>query len=328
LVVPQLFLFWDEHGSKVRKPAVIAGSLRAFIGFLMQDEVGPAMTVAQITPNVINRFIQWRLAPHSYSVPWRGKEYNHASQGIKGESIQRNIEDVRAALNHAAANTRIPFVPKIPSVPKDKRSQARDVVMTIQEMGAALAFLSMDKPTWRWVVLMMSTAARPDACLAFDPITQIKGGNLDMHPKAWPLTKKRNPTIPMPSHLKPILKDWKADPHTIVKSRRTAWRQMRAALGLSEEVVPKTIRHTLATQLRTRGVPQEQISTLLGHAYGNRTTAVYAKYDPAYLREAIAVLSTIWGEIIAESDQWHADHLRTKEGNNPVSVIDRNGAKA
>lgn len=327
LVVPQLFLFWDEHGSKVRKPAVIAGSLRAFIGFLMQDEVGPAMTVGQITPNLINRFINWRLGPHSYSVPWGGKDYNHSSPGIKGESIQRNIEDVRAALNHAAANTRIPYVPKIPGVPKDKRSLPRDTVLSIEQMGAILAFMSQDKGVWRWVVLMMSTAARPDACLAFDPAHQDKGAILDMHPKAWPQTKKRNPSIPKPAHMVPILKDWKAHPHVIVKSRRTAWRLMRTQLGLAIEVVPKTIRHTLATLLRTRGVPQEQISTLLGHSYGNRTTAVYAKYDPDYLRIAMDVLATIWAEINAAADQWLADHMRTKEKNNPVSVIDRKGAK-
>src|SRR3546814_3504472 len=41
------------------------------------------------------------------SVPWKGKHYNHTSKGIKGESIQRNIEDIRAALNHAANNGRI-----------------------------------------------------------------------------------------------------------------------------------------------------------------------------------------------------------------------------
>src|SRR3546814_14275020 len=74
-----------------------------------------------------------------------------------------------------------------------------------------------------------------------------------MHPKDWPLTKKRNPTIPAIGPLLPILKDWKKDPHKIVRSRRTAWRKMREALELPDNIVPKTIRHTVATQLRTRG---------------------------------------------------------------------------
>src|SRR3546814_1283880 len=83
-----------------------------------------------ISPNLIKRFIAWRSGAHSYAVPWKGKHYNHTSKGIKGESIQRNIEDIRAALNHAANNGRIPYVPKIPSVPKEKR-----VAMILQRCG-------------------------------------------------------------------------------------------------------------------------------------------------------------------------------------------------
>src|SRR3546814_20465870 len=75
--------------------------MRAFIGFLMQDEAGLAVTVSGMTPNLIKRFIAWRSGAHSYAVPWKGKHYNHTSKGIKGESIQRNIEDIRAALNRS-----------------------------------------------------------------------------------------------------------------------------------------------------------------------------------------------------------------------------------
>src|SRR3546814_8788886 len=45
-VLPQLFLYYEEHGKHVRKPDVIEGSMRAFIGFLMQDEAGLAVTVS------------------------------------------------------------------------------------------------------------------------------------------------------------------------------------------------------------------------------------------------------------------------------------------
>src|SRR3546814_18148006 len=72
--------------------------MRAFIGFLMQDEAGLAVTVSGMTPNLIKRFIAWRSGAHSYAVPWKGKHYNHTSKGIKGESIQRNIEDISADL--------------------------------------------------------------------------------------------------------------------------------------------------------------------------------------------------------------------------------------
>src|SRR3546814_19990566 len=91
-----------------------------------------------MTPNLIKRFIAWRSGAHSYAVPWKGKHYNHTSKGIKGESIQRNIEDIRAALNHAENNGRIPYVPKIPSVPKrsEERSGGKECVRTGRCRGA------------------------------------------------------------------------------------------------------------------------------------------------------------------------------------------------
>jgi hypothetical protein len=43
----------------------------------------------------------WRLKPHSYSIEWLGKTFAHSSKGVSGEAIQRNLDDVRAALNYA-----------------------------------------------------------------------------------------------------------------------------------------------------------------------------------------------------------------------------------
>src|SRR3546814_19046570 len=83
--------------------------MRVFSGFLMHDVAGLAVTVSGMTPNLIKRFIAWRSVAHSYAVPWKGKHYTHTSKGIKGEIIQRNIEDISAALNHAAHIGRIPY---------------------------------------------------------------------------------------------------------------------------------------------------------------------------------------------------------------------------
>src|SRR3546814_2923276 len=94
------------------------------------------------------------------------------------------------------------------------------------------------------------------------------------------------------------ISDWSSD----VCSSDLAWRKMREALELPDNIVPKTIRHTVATQLRTRGEPQEQISTLLGHAYANRTTGAYAKYDPEYLKRAAESLTMLWQDISAAAD--------------------------
>ncbi len=332
-VIPQLVLYWKEHGSQARRPGTIAGSIRAFIGFLMQDVTGASASIAKLTPVVFTRFRKWRMAPHTFTVAWGGKEFPVQSEGVTGETVQRNLDDIRAALNHAAANGRIPYAPKVPSVPTEQRSPARDVRVSIQDLGAMVAFAQAggekDRDFLRWLMLMMATGARPEATLIFDPRQQWKGGAmLDMHPPSWPRTKKRNPVLPLVRPMRSIIARWRVDGSKPAKSRKRAWNTMRRALGLPANVIPKTIRHTIATELRSRGVPGEQISGLLGHKAMHRTTEVYAKYDPAYLGETRRVLTTIFREVLHHRRRWHADHLRTKVGNGLVKVVARNEAKA
>ena len=340
LVVPQIALYWREHGQHSHGPATIAGSLRAFVGFLGQDETGETAVISDLSPVVFTRFRKWRMAPHSFTVHWAGQDMALASPGVKGESVQRNLDDVRAALNHAARNGRIPYAPKVPSVPTEQRSPARDVRVTIETLGVMVGFASCDTVTasgkviesdpffTRWLWLMIATGCRPEAALKFDPRDQWNGDLLDLQHRDASRTKKRNPVVPAIEPFKPILGAWRSDSAQPVASRRRAWWTMRRALALPANVIPKTIRHTVATELRRRGVPAEQISGLLGHVAMNRTTEVYAKYDPAYLREAKAVLTTIFDEVARHAETWAADHRRTKLGNGPTIVIDRNAEKA
>lgn len=327
--VPQLMLYWREHGAQTRKPAVIAGSLRAFIGFLMQDEIGPRATIAELKPMVFDRFRRWRMAPHTFDVPWSGRDYPVDSEGVSGEAVQRNLDDIRAALNHAARNGRVPYAPKVPSVPTYMRSPARDVRVTIEQLGAMIGFAQAggDRAYVRWLLLMIATGCRPEAGLAFDPRQQWTGARIDMQPLAWPRTKKRNPVVPAIRPFRLVLRQWASDGAVIVASRRKQWATMRRALDLPDDVIPKTVRHTIATELRSRGVPGEQISGLLGHTAMHRTTEVYAKYDPTYLADARRVLTTVFAEVLRYRRRWLADHLRTKVGNGRVKVVAKTAAK-
>jgi integrase len=334
-VLPHLFLYWKEHGQHTRNPATIAGSLRAFIGFLLQDPVSARVRFSKLTRAVFRRFIDWRMKPHSFTVPWLGREMPLVSEGVKGESAQRNIDDVRAALNHAVETERVPSAPKVPSVPKEHRSPPRDVTMSIDELGAIAGYASQvssdsdDKGFGRWLWLMIGTACRPQAALAFDPLVQWKDGLIDTHPKGAPRTKKQNPVVAAAPALAKMLDDWRQqslaerDNTPPPKSRGRAWRTMRRALELPDQYIPKTVRHTVATELRRRGVPPEQMSVLLGHrpAGMERMTAVYAKYDPRYLAEAVAALQALLMEVNKSAQRWSAGHRVVKIGNEPVAVI-------
>lgn len=327
--VPLLMLYWNEHGKKAINAAQIASSLRLFIGFLMQDKATIGVTVARLTPDVFRRFIDWREGPHSYGLRWQGKDYAHQSHGVKHESISRNLDDVRAALNHNVEwGGRLPFAPKVPGVDSDKRSPARDVRLTYKQMGAILAYSMNDIEAMRWVLGMLATAARPDAVLKWNVAEQWEGGPIfDTHPHGAPLTKKRNAVVPVIPQFRPWLQAWSDCPHPIVKSRKTWWRTMREALGLPAKIVPKTIRHTVATELRAKGVPQLDVEGLLGHLMSNRVTAVYAKYDPSRLAAAKQGLSEIWDDVWTEAFLWLADHLRTSDKYGKAIVVDRERGK-
>jgi len=331
-VIPLLFLYWDEHGKGVVSPGQIASSIRCFIGFLLQDpESGPNLTVADISPSLFTRFRKWRMGPHAYDVPWGGKAYKHKSSGVKGESVSRNLDDIRAALAHHAREGRLPYAPIVPSVPEALRSPPRDRVLTVEELGAIVAFAREDIDMLRFVLLMLGTGARPEASTQFDPTTQWEPATrlVYLHPPHWKRTKKRNPVVPAADGLVDVLNAWRSS-NSIrkVSSRKTAWRTLRRALGLGPEVQAKTIRHTVATWLRTQRVPGEEIETLLGHRVLKRTTAVYAKYDPDYLARAQVVLSRLFSEVMAAADLWDAGHLRAKMGNREVRVLRRGTPEA
>lgn len=320
-VIPLLILYWEEHGRDVVSPDQIASSIRQFIGFLNQDEAGLGVTVADLTPNLFTRFRQWRMKPHEYDVPWAGKQYAHKSKGVNGESVQRNVDDIRAGILHHVNNRRLRSAPKIPNVPDKFRSRARDRVLSMDELGAMFGYARSFPELNQDLCLMLSTAARPEAVWLFDPKAQYKNGMIDLHPPAWLRTKKRNPIIPAIEPMKPILKGWQT---STVKSRKTRLRTMRRMLELPADVLPKTIRHTVATMLRADGnVPRDMIEDLLGHRVNSKTTEVYAKYDPAYMVALLPALTTIFDNVMAAADSWLADHLLTTPKRGRKMTIDK-----
>ncbi len=320
-VVPLLLRYFEEHGRHRRNAATIASSLRIFTSFLDGDRVGIDVTVAHLTPDVLNRFQAWRQKPHAWDIEWRGKRFVHQSAGVSGEAIQRNLDDVRAALNHAAAMGRIPNAPKVRSIASGLRSPPRSAKLSIDEMGAIVAYAAYDIEALRWVLGMIATGARPDAVLAWNVPAQLHGANFDTHPYGWPITKKRNAVVPIIPEFRPWLEAWSSSPHALVRSRKTWWRTMRSALELDAAIVPKTIRHSIATELRSRGVPLDEIAGLLGHVSDRRITQGYAKYDPNRLPHAKQQLSIIWQEVCASANKWLTNHFRiTPAYGTPISV--------
>lgn len=308
-----LDLYWDEHGKNVVSPGQIASSIRQFLAFMIQDSIGAAATVADLTPHVFERFRIWRMAPHSYELQWHGKLYAHASAGVKGDSVQRNINDVRAALIHNEREKRI-RAPRIKDIGEAYRSDARERILTADELIAMLGYARMhDANLYRYIALQMATTVRPEAAATFDPANQWHGSYVDLHPPGWKRTKKVNPRVPMIPELAVMLKEWKADGAKPVASHKRAWRTMRRVLGLADDVHAKTIRYTVATWLsNVPGIDLTKIEVLLGHRAIKKTSAIYAKIDVDFLDELKPPLSSIWQWAHHGAGQWAAVHKLSK----------------
>jgi hypothetical protein len=181
-LLPHLFNYLREHGPDVKRLDTVKSSFRAWIGFLMQDELGTGATVADVTKSMVARFRRWRMAPHAYAVEWNGKLFKNDSSGVTGETVQRNIEDLRSALHHGEAERRI-VAPRVPSVDRKLRSDARDTVLTTKQLGAMLGYAKDDIAAYRWIALMIATASRPGPALAFDPEMQWHEDVIDLQPE-------------------------------------------------------------------------------------------------------------------------------------------------
>ena len=104
--------------------------------------------------------------------------------------------------------------------------------------------------------------------------------------------------------------------------RKTKSIETTARAKLPAWFAPKVLRHTVASELRKRGVPGWEVSGLVGHKRGEAaaTTGGYAKFDPAYMDKARKAL-----------DAWVADLARDVpqlRGVSPGSAVPKkkNGA--
>lgn len=323
-IIPHLLNYIREHGEDVMRLDTIKSSARAWIGFLMQDELGTGATVADIDKLMLARFRRWRMGPHKWAVPFGGKVFHHQSPGVSAEAVQRNLEDLRAAMNHAEAAQRF-IAPKIPMLPATMRAEPRSIVLSIDQIGAIWGYARADWPVWREISLQIATGCRPGVAMAFNPAQQWRDGIIDLQPRDKARSNKRNAIVPAVAPLLPILEGWKLLPHAPVSSRKTWWRRAKAVLGLPDEIVAYTIRHTVLTHLENEGVPRGQIEAAAGHAPRGTTARHYLHYDPRNAPKLEAALTKLFEEAWQAADQWCADHSRTIPVRGKPIAIEKRG---
>lgn len=276
-----LVRYWEQHGSK----AASSEQIKVSLGY-WTEYFGEAV-VSEITKARQRQFVEW--------LEQGGKK--RRSDGY----IKRILTDGKSALNWAWKEGEIESVPFI--LPGTD-SPARDRVLTPAESAAL--WLAAELPHERMMLaLLYGTLARPEAALDVTrEMVDFDRWLMAQNPPGRKQTKKYRPVVPVAGFLRGELERapagplvaWRGKP---IASFKTAFRKLRARAELGDEVVPKTIRHTMATELRAAGVPEAEIQGFMGHKAFSGKTEVYAKYRPDYLGEAVGAIDRYMGRVRA-----------------------------
>ena len=219
--------------------------------------------------------------------------------GYAAGTIKRAMGAAKAAIQW---NFDHEFAARVPAFLKLSDGEPRDRVLSIDEMAAFWDACS--PPHVRtFFLLLLGTAARPGAVLDLTRFQcDVERRLIDLNPPGRAQTKKRRPVVPMTDFLAAAITEAQDGPLVSWRGRAVrkinkTWRTVREAAGLDADVVPYAVRHTVATELRARGVPELEIMGVLGHEMSKSVTGRYAKYRPDYQGQAKAALDEIAREI-------------------------------
>lgn len=187
--------------------------------------------------------------------------------------------------------------------------------------------------TFHWMIIALNTACRPEAAIDLGPDQiDLDARLVHLNPEGRPQDpRKYRPDIRLTDNLAawaevmPICvqdvkteeereelekrRSWKLReryvPYRSIDSLQSVFARTRIRKGVSlPKLVPYSIRHKMTTVLRTKQVPEDQVSMLLGHRRPEfRTTRLYGEYDPAYLRDAASAIDEFLWELNKRTDR-------------------------
>lgn len=275
-------------------------------------------TVADLTTSRLEAFQEWLAAG--------------SKRPMKPATVNRVMAVGRAALQRAYKRQELVSAPHIPSVTVPRQRLYR---ASPDEMARLLNATDTLPHVRRWLVGSIFTVARPEAVLELSrPQLDFDLRRIDLNQPGREQNDKHRPTIPMTDTAYAWLAgDWmglwityKGKP---LESIRMGFERARDRAGLTSKITPYTIRRTVSTELRRRGVPPWELAGFLGHSVREfSVTEGYAEYAPDYLSVAAHAIEAYCEDLHALVD---FDLLRTScvpvSKNENSQVIDRIGRR-
>ncbi|MFM9937531.1 MAG: tyrosine-type recombinase/integrase, partial [Novosphingobium sp.] len=279
--------YYQQHGSTTRSAGINRRNL-----YLMLTALPEGMTVGELTLDQQHR----------------ASAKMHETHGAG--TVKRCFAIARAAVNWAWKNGEldrpVPFL-------AIREGAGRERILSIEEL-ARLWSTDMPDHVRVYLALLIGTAARPEAVLELTRFQcDVERGTINLNPPGRVQTKKRRPQLPMASWLRPWIEAAQG-PLVAYRGRPVrkiagAFQTLRDAAGFGPDVTSYTIRHTIATEMAARGVPELEIAAIMGHRMPNsRTTGRYLHVAPERFASARMALEDIGNEI-------------GRAGTRPISVV-------
>ena len=231
-------------------------------------------------------------------------------------SASRDLEILRAALNHAHGQRVLDTVIKVSLPPKSAprerwltRSEVARLVWTAWRGGRSANGKSGEGDNWhmrrhlaKFILLAVYTGSRKQDVLNASFVQHPDHGFIDLERGVWTrkaaskvATKKRQTTIPLPTKLLAHLRRWRRAGQTFavefngkkVENISKAFRALVTECDLDPEVIPHALRHTGVTWGMQIGLDLWEASGYFGMSV-KTLLEVYGHHHPDHLKGAAA----------------------------------------
>lgn len=267
--------YYDKHGQHIASADVTLRALNKWVEYY-QDA-----TVADLTVEKQEGFLGWM-----------------AAQGYASGYIRRTVNAGKAALNFAYKRQEIASVPFIFTVPEEQAGGEK--VLTVREVARLFNACKPGDKDFMYLILAFNTMARPSVPLDVTPaMVDLRHRLINLLPPGRKQNKKRRPTLPITNTLLPWVQ-W-CDGDTFVNYHGNRIANNKKAFGaMCERAKVKCtrydIRHTMATEMRRRGVSHWETEGWLGHRIKS-TSERYAAFSPDYLSEGRKAIDAFFDEV-------------------------------
>jgi integrase len=290
-------------------------------GLAKWSEFFPGALVSEVTPEKQRQFVAWL----------RGKK-------LSNDYIRRILAVGQAALNRAHREGEITSAPAI-SLALAPEGDPRERLLTTEEAKALFDAAVEPHQTLYLMMAFGTAARPKAILELTTFQVDCDARLIRLNPPGRAQNKKRRPTLPICNTLLPYLRGLPAGPVVRYQGRALAGikstfdhlteraarrirqeaaqlarthlrvrRRAEAVAALSDgrkraaailEISAYTIRHTIAAEMRKRGVAVWEVAGFLGHSSGYKTTERYAKFGPDHLGGATRAIDAYFADLRA-----------------------------